>query len=170
MQFFSGYSLREEVAFFDPFLKHTSYNVAGFSYGAIRALQFTLEATTRIETLQLFSPAYFCHRSESFKRQQLRGYRVDPSGYLSRFIEHCFAPYMAQEVVITNDGPEALETLLYFDWPPAALQAVRERGVAIEVYLGGRDAIVDAEAARAFFTAFATVHYLKNANHFLQGV
>lgn len=169
MHFYSGYCLRNESGFFADWLKQGGYSVAGFSYGAILALQHALNTPTRIDTLQLFSPAYFCNKPESFKRLQLKGYRRDGVLYRSRFIESCFAPHPVQEIDVVDDGEAALETLLTYDWPENALRKLRERGVGIEVYLGGSDAVIDAEAAREYFKLFATVFYFKNANHFLQG-
>ena len=169
MRFYSGFCLRNEAAFFAPWLKESDYNVAGFSYGAIKALRHALEAPGRVETLQLFSPAYFCNQSEGFRRLQRKAYRADGAAYRSRFIERCFAPYPARPVEVADDAEAALEELLGYDWPASALRTLRERGTRIEVYLGGRDAVIDAEAARAYFTPFTTVFYIKNANHFLQG-
>jgi len=169
MHFYSGFCLRNESDFFTPWLKRSGYTVAGFSYGAVRALRHALESDARIETLQLFSPAYFCNKSEGFKRLQLKGYRRDALQYRTRFLESCFAPLSVGDVETADDGERALEELLTYPWPESALRTLRERGVRIEVYLGGRDAVIDADAARAFFTSHATVFYLKRANHFLQG-
>jgi pimeloyl-ACP methyl ester carboxylesterase len=169
MPFYSGFCLRNESGFFAPWLKEGAYGVAGFSYGAIKAVRHALESGTRIDTLQLFSPAYFCDKSEGFKRLQLKGYRRDGAAYRSRFIESCFAPYGVQDVDVADDGEAALEELLTYDWPESALRTLRDRGMRIEVYLGERDAVIDADAAREYFRSYATVFYIKNANHFLQG-
>ncbi len=37
MIFYSGFSLTNDVHFFDKFLEKSDYTVAGFSYGAIKA-------------------------------------------------------------------------------------------------------------------------------------
>jgi len=169
MHFYSGYCLRNDSAFFAAWLKETEYAVAGFSYGAIKALRHAYESKTRIDTLQLFSPAFFCNKNEGFKRLQLKGYRADSVLYRSRFIENCFAPYPMHAVKVVDDGEAALEELLTFEWPEKMLRSLQERGVKIEIYLGSRDAVVDAEAALQYFRPYATVHYIKNANHFLQG-
>jgi hypothetical protein len=42
-----------------------------------------------------------------------------------------------------------------------------QRGINIEVYLGGEDKIIDVTGAREFFLEVATVTYIKDANHFL---
>ena len=169
MRFYSGFCLRNESGYFADWLKTGAYSVAGFSYGAIRALQHALQTPTRLDTLQLFSPAFFCNRPESFRRLQLKGYRRDGVAYRARFIENCFAPYPPGEVEVADDGEAALQTLLTYDWPEFELRTLHARGTAIEVYLGGRDAVIDADAAREYFTPYATVFYFKDANHFLQG-
>lgn len=167
--FYSGYCLRDESDFFAPWLRKDAYTVAGFSYGAIKALRHVLESGSRIDTLQLFSPAYFCSKTESFKRMQIKGYKRDSTLYRSRFIESCFAPYPARDVALADDGAEALEELLTYAWPESALRILKERGVRIEVYLGGKDAVIDAEAAADYFKSYATIYFIKQANHFLQG-
>jgi len=169
MRFYSGFCLRDESAFFAPYLRTNDYTVAGFSYGAVKAVRDVLDRRERIDTLQLFSPAYFCDKPDSFKRLQLKGYRRDSSLYRARFIESCFAPYPVQEVETYDEGEAALEDLLTYDWPEAALQSITGRGIKIEVYLGERDAVIDSEAAAAFFKPYATVYFFKEANHFLQG-
>ncbi|WP_345971395.1 pimelyl-ACP methyl ester esterase BioV [Sulfurimonas sp. HSL1-6] len=169
MRFYSGFCLRDESAFFAPWLKQNDFTVAGFSYGAIKALYDVLQSDRRIDTLQLFSPAYFCNKPDSFKRLQMKGYKRDSAAYRARFIESCFVPYPARDVSVYDEGEEALEELLGYPWPEKLLRELNERGVHIEVYLGGKDAVIDAEAARAFFMPYATLYYFKDANHFLQG-
>jgi len=168
MPFYSGFCLRNESDFFAPWLRRDTYTVAGFSYGAVKALRHILERRERIDTLQLFSPAYFLDKTEGFKRLQLKAYRRDTALYRSRFTESCFAPYPVQEVETYDEGAEALEELLTYEWPAETLRTLAERGIRIEVYLGEKDAVIDAAAAREFFTAYATVYYFKNANHFLR--
>lgn len=62
MKFFSGFSLQNESYLFDSFIKNSDYTVCGFSYGAIKAFEYTIkqiENGNRIDTLQLLSPAFF---------------------------------------------------------------------------------------------------------------
>jgi hypothetical protein len=61
-----------------------------------------------------------------------------------------------------------LEELLEYEWSLAELVALRQSGIKIEVYLGAKDSIIDAMAARDFFRDVATVTFIQNANHFLQ--
>lgn len=169
MHFYSGFLLRNEADFFAPYLKKSAVNVAGFSYGAIKAFEHALSAPQRIDTLQLFSPAFFLDRDSGFKRMQLRGFKRDPDAYRSAFLQSCFSPYPVREVDASDDGADDLEKLLDFPWPAEKLSALKRRGIIIEVYVGEKDAVIDADAAAEYFKPFATTYYIKGANHFLQG-
>ena len=70
MKFYSGFALVNDEQLFDPYLKNSKYCVSGFSYGAIKAFRGVLASKTRIDTLQLFSPAFFQTRSDKFRRMQ----------------------------------------------------------------------------------------------------
>lgn len=168
MRFYSGFSLKDEMAFFTPYLSDNAYTVAGFSHGAIKAVQDVLSCETRVDRLQLFSPAFFQSRPEKFRRLQLMGYKKDKSRYLKAFISGCFAPYaVAEGLSFTETTVDALEELLYYIWEPERLEEITKKGTRIEVYLGGKDHIIDAERARVFFRSYATVFFIKDANHFL---
>ena len=171
MKFFSGFSLQNEEHFFDLFILKSDFTVSGFSYGAIKAFEFTckaLEAGKRVDTLQLFSPAFFQSRDEKFKRLQSMAYRKNEEVYLQQFINACFLPYEREDVERCETTLEELNELLYYEWDIEKLRALQNSGVIIEVYLGQKDQIVDADAAKAFFLDVATVTYIKDANHFLQ--
>lgn len=168
MKFFSGFSLKGDRHFFDPYLKKGEYDVAGFSYGAINAARYASDASERIDTLQLFSPAFFQSRKESFRRMQLGGYLKDPAGYRELFLANCFAPCATEETQEGEHDAEALRDLLYFVWEGELMERIRAKGTRIEVYLGLEDRIIDVEGAREFFLPYATVTSIKKANHFLQ--
>lgn len=171
MRFYSGFSLKNEQHFFDAYTNHSDYTVCGFSYGAIKAFRHVkeqLELQKRVDTLQLFSPAFFQTRDDKFKKIQLLGYRKDRDLYLSEFLKSCFLPYSKKSVEQEKGSVEELEELLYFQWDMDELKNLAQKGVKIEVYLGGKDTIIDVDGAREFFLEVATVTYIKNANHFLQ--
>ncbi len=171
MRFFSGFSLQNEANFFAPYIKENAYTVCGFSYGAIKAFEAVkkdLQEGKRVDTLQLFSPAFFQSKDEKFKRLQLMAYRKNEDAYLSQFINACFLPYERKELKRSVTVLEELEELLYYEWQKSELAELSAKGVVIEVYLGGEDQIVDADAAKEFFLDVATVTYIKAANHFLQ--
>ncbi|MDD5212284.1 MAG: alpha/beta hydrolase, partial [Sulfuricurvum sp.] len=74
MTFYSGFSLINDQRFFDAYLVESDYTVAGFSYGAIKAARHAANSTSRIDTLQLFSPAFFQTAKGSFKRLQFASF------------------------------------------------------------------------------------------------
>ncbi len=171
MKFYSGFSLKNESHFFEAFIKDTEFTVCGFSYGAIKAFEYVkkeLACGNRIDTLQLFSPAYFQSKSKEFKRLQLMAYRRNEEVYLRQFMNSCFAPHAIKVVEHSVTILEELDELLHFQWVFDDLEEIRQKGVTIEVYLGSEDRIIDADNARNFFLQVATVTYIKNANHFLQ--
>ena len=170
MKFFSGFSLKDDISFFDAFILKSDFTVSGFSYGAIKAFVFAqneLNAGRRVDRLQLFSPAFFQTKSEKFKRLQLLAYTKNMQEYTKQFLDGCFNPYAEKTVNVQSSTKEELNELLYYEWNKEALKELSKRGVVIEVYLGGRDAIIDVNAAREFFLDVATVTYIKDGNHFL---
>lgn len=168
MRFYSGFALENDHIFFEKFLKKSEYSVAGFSYGAIKAVHYAIESNERIDTLQLFSPAFFQTKKESFRRLQMGGYLKDPEQYLKNFITSCFAPYPIAPMDFGENNAESLRELLYFEWNCELMETIRAKGIRIEVYLGLEDQVIDVLGAREFFLPFATVTTIKRGNHFLQ--
>jgi hypothetical protein len=168
MKFYSGFSLSNDEQLFRPYLKNSQYCVAGFSYGAIKAFKHVLASKTRIDTLQLFSPAFFQSRSDKFKRMQNMYFAKDKEAYLKNFFESCFLPAQADgSVHLAAGSAEELEELLSYEWKVSELKSVQERGIAIEVYLGAEDKIIEAEKAKEFFLPYATTYMINHAGHAL---
>lgn len=168
MRFYSGFALSGDQHFFDPYLKHSDYTVAGFSYGAIKAAEYAHDAHERIDTLQLFSPAFFQTKKESFRRLQMGGYIKDTERYLENFLTSCFAPSPVAPISLGSNDAESLQELLYYEWKPELLETIRAKGIRIEVYLGLEDQVIDVAGAREFFLPYATVISIRKGNHFLQ--
>lgn len=168
MIFYSGFSLINDQRFFESHLIHSDFTVAGFSYGAIKAARYAADSLTRIDTLQLFSPAFFQTAKNSFKRLQLSAFVSDAQIYRDKFIQGCFAPCEVQHLDVKMGTVEELEEVLYFVWDDTLMKKILDKGIRIEVYLGMKDHIIDASAARDFFRTFATVTSMPQANHFLQ--
>lgn len=171
MQFYSGFSLKNEIHFFDEFLKKSDYTIAGFSYGAIAAFDATrefLQTSKRVDTLQLFSPVFFQAKDKKFKRVQTMTYKKNREDYMQTFINSCFLPYEKIKVEYKETSLDELQELLNYEWSLADLKKVVQSGVKIEVYLGSEDNIVDAKSAKEFFIECATITTIKKANHFLQ--
>ncbi len=130
---------------------------------------YASESNKRIDTLQLFSPAFFQTKKESFKRLQLTGFSRVQQGYIDNFLATCFAPLGVQEIEIDPKASEdELRELLYFEWTDGLMKSIVSKGIRIEVYLGLEDRVIDVIAAREFFLPFATVISIRAGNHFLQ--
>jgi len=171
MKFYSGFSLKNEEYFFKEFMNESEYTISGFSYGAIKAFEEVkkeLENGRRVDTLQLFSPAFFQSKSEKFKRLQTLSYGKNKDLYIKMFLKSCFSPHELKKVEQVATSLEELNELLEYTWSPSDLLLLQNKGVKIEVYLGSEDAVVDAPKAKEFFVLYSTVTYIKNANHFLQ--
>ncbi|SFV74908.1 FIG00387961: hypothetical protein [hydrothermal vent metagenome] len=171
MQFYSGFSLKNEVHFFQQYMDMSDFTVAGFSYGAILAFEDVYQKVfsgKRVDRLQLFSPAFFQTKSIKFKRLQTLSFQKNKEAYLQNFISSCFSPHLVKQIEHTQCDSEALEKLLYYEWSLPKLVELAEKNVAIEVYLGEKDHIIDSNGAKDFFVNVATVTSIKDANHFLQ--
>ncbi len=168
MVYYSGFSLKDDSSFFEKYLKQSDYNVAGFSYGAIKAFEYILTCKERIDTLQLFSPAFFQTKPKTFKRAQMMAYKKDKEKYLSQFIQGCFEPNELKKTLHVSTQESELEELLHYEWDAQKLKSIKESGVQIEVYLGSEDKIIDAQGAKEFFLPYATTYFINGANHFLQ--
>jgi len=171
MKFYSGFSLKNDISFFEKYLNKSDYSVAGFSYGAIKAFKYVLselERGNRVDTLQLFSPAFFQTKSEKFKKMQLIGFKRDSKSYIQKFTASCFSPYSPSALEYAEATYADLEELLYYEWNISTLQELENLGVKIEIYLGASDSVIDLMNAKDFFIDVGTSTYIKAANHFLQ--
>ena len=170
MHYFSGFSLENESELFDFWLLKNSYSVVGFSYGAIKAVEYLLKADSRVDRLLLLSPAYFNNESEAFKKMQLLYYKKDPKKYRENFLQNItFGSEISLEKYITPFPPaKDLEELLYYQWKGDKLKRLEQRGITIEVVLGEKDKIIDAEVAKEFFEKYAVTYFLKDSNHLLR--
>jgi len=171
MKFYSGFSLKNEEYLFKEFIKRSDYSVSGFSYGAIKAFNQVKEELARgnrVDTLQLFSPAFFQTKSDKFIRLQMLAHSKNRAEYMKQFVDACFSPYNKKIVEFNKSTKDELEELLNYNWNIDELNSLAQKGVEIEVYLGSEDKIIDVEGAREFFLNVATVTYMKSANHFLQ--
>ncbi|MCB4753862.1 MAG: pimelyl-ACP methyl ester esterase BioV [Sulfurovum sp.] len=169
MKYFNGFSLCGEEIFFDTWLIKNDFCVAGFSYGAQKALEYTFKSKERIDRLILLSPAFFHNQKVGFVRAQLHYFHTARQLYMSQFLQNISYP---SEVDITPylhiGSKEELEELLTYKWDINKLQTIQNRGTIIEVFLGEKDKIVDAKAALDFFTPLATTYYIKEAGHLLK--
>ena len=169
MKYFNGFSLEKEEALFEPYLIQSEFTVAGFSYGAIKAVEYAFTCKTRIDTLQLFSPAFFEEKEAKFKKLQTLSFTKNPTAYCEAFLRNVAAPASTSMQPYFKQGSvEELNELLYYTWDSGKLLALKERGLHIEVYLGEKDAIIDALHVKDFFRRYATVYYMKRVGHILR--
>ena len=170
MNFFSGFSLFGEASIFRDYIKESDFSVSGFSLGAIEAFEYVLNTKKRVDTLVLFSPAFFQDRDEKFRRLQSISYKKDPKSYQEQFLKNIAYPSNYDMSIFFKDSDiHLLHKLLNFTWEREKLNELRDRGVRIEVYLGERDKIINSKEAYNFFKNFATVYFIKGVGHTLHG-
>ena len=166
--YFSGFCFFEESKLFDEYLIKNDFTLNGFSYGAIKAFEEALNSQKRVDTLQLFSPAFFQNYDDKFKRTQLMYFKKDANAYCQSFLQNVIFPTNLDISKYFKLGTiKELEELLYYEWSEEKLQKLVAKGTKIEVYLGGVDKIIDASKAKEFFKNFATVYYIKEKGHLL---
>lgn len=169
MKFFSGFCFSGEMELFASFanLNHL-YSLSGFSYGGILAFKKALElvhSKQRVQTLNLFSPAFFQNQKESFKKIQILGFRKDPQSYIANFLNLCGNP---PQKFFKQGTLEELEELLFFKWKEEDLKFLTHHGVQINVFVGGRDQIISPQEVSEFFSPYGVVYFYKHLNHCLQ--
>lgn len=170
MRYFSGFSLRNEAELFNFWLPKSDYTVVGFSYGAIKAVEYLLTTDKRVDRLILLSPAYFNTQSDTFKKMQLLYFKKDPQKYIETFLHNISSPcdIDLKRYLNKEDSAKELKELLYYQWSVEKLKRIQERGTTIEVILGGEDKIIDAKATKDFFEHYTTLYFIKEANHILR--
>jgi hypothetical protein len=169
MIYFSGFCLSNESELFKTWLNKSNYTVAGFSYGAIKAIEYALNSKTRIDRLQLFSPAFFNNKDKKFKKLQLLYFAKDKNAYIDNFLKNVSDNSSIDLKNYFKEGTkEQLEELLNYNWQKEKLEALLKKGVVIEVFLGESDKIIDSKEALDFFKSLTTTYFIKNANHLLK--
>ena len=167
-KYFSGFCFFEESELFQDYIIQNDFTVSGFSYGAVKAFEEVLNSNNRVDKLQLFSPAFFQTQNEKFKRTQIMYFKKDANAYCQTFLSNVLSTLDLDISKYFKLGSiEELQELLYYEWSEEKLQKLIEKGVKIEVYLGGNDKIIDASKAQEFFKEFATVYYIKEKGHLL---
>ncbi len=169
MIYFSGFSLQKEQELFDFWLDSSDYCVAGFSYGAIKAVEYTYKSCERIDRLILLSPAFFNNQNEAFKKMQLLYFKKDAKKYTANFLANITSnSNIDLSSYISNGKYQELKELLYYNWNIEKLKTIANRGTTIEVILGENDKIIDSKETLKFFENIAVTYYIKNANHILR--
>lgn len=167
--YYSGFCLKDEKELFSSYIIENDFTVQGFSYGCIAAFSKALLSDTRIDLLQLFSPAFFQSKNKKFHRLQLMYYKKDKQSYISNFLKNIASPSLYDCSSYVKEGKyEELETLLSYEWTKESLEKLLSKGTKIEVYLGEKDEIMQSKEALDFFKEYASVYYIKNAGHILK--
>lgn len=168
-KYFSGFSLENEEELFEEYRLDNDFSISGFSYGAIKAFEYVLSTDIRVDTLQLFSPAFFQTQDEKFKRMQLMFFKKDSKSYCDNFLKNISYPDTLDINKYFKEGSfDSLSELLTYTWDEKKLEKIVNKGTKIEVYLGGRDKIIDSTSAKEFFKNYATVYFIKDASHILK--
>ena len=168
MKYFNGFALQGEEKFFESYLIESDFCVAGFSYGAQKAFEYAYGADRRIDRLLLLSPAFFQHHKTSFIRTQLRYFKSDQQVYIQQFIKNVAYPSSIDlEPYLDIARYEELKSLLTYIWDREKIIALQNRGVTIEVFIGGKDKIVDDQKSFEFFSEISTTYYFKEQGHLL---
>jgi len=168
MKYFSGFALKNDIYLCKEFLLNSDFTVAGLSFGAIKAIEYTLSTDKRVDTLQLFSPAFFQNRNDKFKRTQIIYFLKNRESYIKNFIKNSFFPSNPDSILeIFDDSVESLQQLLEYRYSDNIFTKLEQKGVKIEIYLGSDDKIIDSHAAKEYFTGKAEIFFLQNRGHFL---
>jgi pimeloyl-ACP methyl ester carboxylesterase len=168
LKYFNGFSLCSEVGLFGDYLIESDLCVAGFSYGAQQALEYVLHTQERVDRLILLSPAFFQTQKPSFIRAQLHYFDAGRDVYVSQFLQNVSYPSSIDLSPYLCAGEKSeLEALLSYVWEEEKIRAVQKRGTVIEVFLGGRDKIIDVAEAYDFFVPLCVTYYIKEAGHLL---
>jgi len=169
MIYFNGFSLQGEEALFSSYLIESEYCVAGFSYGAQQALEYVYNSKVRIDRLILLSPAFFQTQKPSFIRTQLRYFEAGQEAYVKQFLANVTYPSVLNLSDYLKVGTtEELEALLTYIWDEEKIKKILDRGTTIEVFLGKKDKIIDAQAAFDFFSPLTATYFIKDAGHLLK--
>ena len=159
MKYFNGFCLCEEKKLFKEFLEEKEFVVAGFSYGAQKALYYTLNSKKRVDKLQLISPAFFDYNQKIIDLN-LKAFKKDKKLYIKNFLTKAGITHLH----ICDCNENDLYRLFIFDWE----KIKKIKNIKIEVFLGEYDEIIALKKAYEFFRNYADVYLIKKANHFLR--
>jgi surfactin synthase thioesterase subunit len=169
--YFNGFCLKDEQELFENYLLKNDFTVSGLSLGAIKAFEYTItqiKNNKRVDTLQLFSPAYFMNVNEKYKKLQLVSFEKDNHSYKNMFLTNISKPKKLDlGKYLTNGSYEELKLLLNYIWDKKDFIYLINNNVNIEVYLGQQDKIIDTKKAKDFFKAFCEVYVIKDCGHIL---
>ena len=165
MRFYSGFGFWNEKELFKEYLEEGEFVVAGFSYGAQKALIDAVHTSKRVDKLLLLSPAFFNLNSKAVNLQ-LNAFRKDKESYCKKFREKLFYPLPKSGVENYFDECflEDLEEMFNFNW---GLMEHLNRKIKVEVFIGAEDKIIDVKKAVQFFKRYGDIYLFKELGHLL---
>ena len=168
MIYFSGFGLRNDFILFQELILQKPYYIYGCSYGAIKAINYALSTTKRVDKVVLFSPAFFNDKNEKFKQLQLTSFEKNKEQYIKKFIKSCSYPHNKDLTqFLGNPTKKELKELLYFEWKQTSLELLNQKNIALEVHLGAKDKIINSAKTFEFFKNFSTIYLYKNGGHII---
>ena len=160
--------LENESFLFEKFLQKSEYCVSGFSLGAIEALEYVYNNENRVDLIQLFSPAFFHDKDETFKTSQIKSFEKNEALYTKIFLKNISYPSKIDlKQYYKKDSLDRLKFLLNYRFRVELLESLRSRGIKIELYVGLKDKIIDPINCQLFFQDFATITEIKEGGHIL---
>lgn len=166
MKYFSGFGFEDESELFSSFLSYSKYDIAGFSYGAQKAMQEALKQT-RVQKLILLSPAAFTHLDIEEKKKQIEIFESKKESYLSMFYKKCGLK-KEHHKYLKNTSRDELEELLFYEWKSSDLRSLYQKGCKIEVHIGEMDKIIDVEYAKELFLPYGIIFFHHKVGHILR--
>ena len=163
MRFYSGFGLWQEKELFKDYLDESEFCVAGFSYGAQKALIDAVHTNKRVDKLQLLSPAFF-KNNPKFSKLQFNGFKKDKQKYINNFLENVKYPKEIDlEKYVDDCELYQLEEMFEFNW--GLIEHLK--GIKVEIFIGDKDKIIDVDGAVKFFKNYGDVYLLKDKGHLL---
>ena len=160
MKYFSGFCLCNEKDLFKDYLEESEFVVAGFSKGTQDALLYALNSKTRIDKLQLLSPAFFDYNDKLIELN-IKAFMQNKERYIKNFLKKAG---LEDFRYVCDCSVDELKRLFTFDW-----EIIKElKNIKIEIFLGEYDKISTSKKAYEFFKQYADVYFIKKANHFLR--
>ena len=173
MKFFSGFCVDIDKDFFKEYIDDKEFVVAGFSYGAQKAVEYALNTSSRVDKLQLLSPAFFAY-GQKIIELNINAFKKDKNLYIKNFLTKAGIEKWRMEngewrineenIHLFECDERDLYELFTFEWEKLS----KIKDIKIEIFLGEYDKIIALKKARDFFKNYGDVYFIKNANHFLR--
>jgi hypothetical protein len=169
-KFYSGFYLQNESELFSSYIDDGEFCFCAFSMGCCRLVDDILSYNKRVDKIQLFSPAFFCDKDNSFKESQLKIFSKNEKVYVNSFLKNCAYPNnILLDKYISKNTKDDLAYLLNYNWYEEKMLKLTQKytNIDIEIFLGESDKIISSSHALEFFKNFGSVYVLKEVGHIL---